>query len=503
MIINRKEYREKVLGCWMGKNIGGTLGAPFEWYRQINSVNFYTQDLCGEPLPNDDLDIQLLWLIALEEKGLGLNAKVLGDYWLMYVTPFWNEYGNAKINMSMGLMPPLSGNYKNNFKNSCGAFIRSEIWACIAPGLPHISAKYALEDAMIDHGDGEGTYAEVFCAVIESAAFIEKDVNKLIQIGLSYIPENCAISSVVNTVIDLYKSKKTWKETRDILLEKFRGKAQCICDDDKRKGFEDGDLGWDAPSNIGIIILGLLYGQGDFAKSICTAVNCGEDTDCTAATVGAILGIINGIGGIEQKWIDPIGHKIKTACLNIGNLGSYGSQLPATVEELTDRTEKIAQRLIIDKKIPLKISENEATLFDFAATKLFSTEDYRTGIYENLNGPTFSFDFFDIVVDYGDSPTVTNGTPKKICLKIKNNHVIQCSLNIRWYLPDSWTVSPDEKANMFVWQPLGKYQNIEFELYCDKVPYIVNRFVIEVTVSNRHTTMLVPVVLVNKNVPSY
>ena len=55
---------------------------------------------------------------------------------------------------------------KNNFKNSCGAFIRSEIWACIAPGLPHISAKYALEDAMIDHGDGEGTYAEVFCAVI-------------------------------------------------------------------------------------------------------------------------------------------------------------------------------------------------------------------------------------------------------------------------------------------------------------------------------------------------
>lgn len=304
-------------------------------------------------IPNDDLDIQLLWLIALEEKGVKLNAKVLGDYWLMYVTPYWAEYGTAKVNMSMGLMPPLSGNYKNVFKHSCGAFIRSEIWACIAPGFPYISAKYALQDAMIDHGDGEGTYAEVFCAALESAAFIEKDVNTLVQIGLSYIPETCAVSSAVNAVIDSYKSGKTWQETRDMLLEKYRGKPQHICEDDKKKGFEEGDWGWDVPSNIGIVILGLLYGQGDFASSICTAVNCGEDTDCTAATIGSILGIINGIDGIEQKWIDPIGHSIKTACLNIGDLGTYGSLLPATVEELTDRIEKIAQQLILSKQLPI------------------------------------------------------------------------------------------------------------------------------------------------------
>ena len=68
MNLNYDEYHKKVLGCWMGKNIGGTLGAPFEWRRQVNAVSFYTQDLGGEPLPNDDLDIQLLWLTDHESR---------------------------------------------------------------------------------------------------------------------------------------------------------------------------------------------------------------------------------------------------------------------------------------------------------------------------------------------------------------------------------------------------------------------------------------------------
>ena len=59
MKLNQDDYRNKVLGCWLGKNVGGTLGAPFEWLRQINDVSFYVQkDLNGQPMPNDDLDIE-------------------------------------------------------------------------------------------------------------------------------------------------------------------------------------------------------------------------------------------------------------------------------------------------------------------------------------------------------------------------------------------------------------------------------------------------------------
>ena len=65
--MNIHDYRDKVLGCWLGKNIGGTLGAPFECKRGVFPVEFYTQDTHGEPLPNDDLDLQEVWLNAVEK----------------------------------------------------------------------------------------------------------------------------------------------------------------------------------------------------------------------------------------------------------------------------------------------------------------------------------------------------------------------------------------------------------------------------------------------------
>ena len=81
-------YRDKVMGCWAGKNVGGVLGAPFECKRQFNGdVDFYTQDLSKGPVPNDDLDLQIVWLAAVERYGRNVNASILGEYWLSFVTP--------------------------------------------------------------------------------------------------------------------------------------------------------------------------------------------------------------------------------------------------------------------------------------------------------------------------------------------------------------------------------------------------------------------------------
>jgi hypothetical protein len=77
MYLPLEEYRKKVMGCWIGKNIGGTLGMPMEWDRSANDVTYYTHNMeSGEPLPNDDLDIQILWLLALEDEGLNIDTKV-------------------------------------------------------------------------------------------------------------------------------------------------------------------------------------------------------------------------------------------------------------------------------------------------------------------------------------------------------------------------------------------------------------------------------------------
>ena len=103
--INRDELRNKIYGCWMGKNIGGTLGGPYECRREIQDVTGYTTAK-GEPLPNDDLDLQLVWLKAVQDRGpLGITNQVLGEYWLTYIPPHWNEYGICKANMRAGLSP--------------------------------------------------------------------------------------------------------------------------------------------------------------------------------------------------------------------------------------------------------------------------------------------------------------------------------------------------------------------------------------------------------------
>ena len=151
MKLSFAEYKDKITGCWLGKNIGGVLGAPFEGKREVFDVEFYTQELHGNPPPNDDLDLQLVWLNAVEKYGRHVNASILGEYWLSYVIPNWVEYGSGKNNLKMGIVPPMSGHLENPYKDSCGCFIRSELWACLAPGRPELAALYAYEDAIVDH----------------------------------------------------------------------------------------------------------------------------------------------------------------------------------------------------------------------------------------------------------------------------------------------------------------------------------------------------------------
>ena len=204
MKLNYKEYKNKVKGCFLGKNIGGTLGAPFECYRGVYDIDFFMQDV-SSPVPNDDLDLQLVWLSAIEHEGKNVDSRVLAEYWENYVSAVISEYGTGKNNFAMGIMPPLSGYMRNENRESNGAWIRTEIWACLCAGNPALAATYAYYDACVDHS-GEGIYSAVFIAAAESAAFFETDTNELINIGLSYIPEDCATRGAVELVRNCFES---------------------------------------------------------------------------------------------------------------------------------------------------------------------------------------------------------------------------------------------------------------------------------------------------------
>ena len=137
MISFTKEFlRDRIFACWIGKNIGGTLGTPYEGKRELLDIDGFASK-AGEPLPNDDLDLQLAWLRAVDELGpQNINSKTLGEYWISYVNPNWNEYGVCKANMRDGILPPMSGEVNNEeWKHSNGAWIRTEVWACLYPAL--------------------------------------------------------------------------------------------------------------------------------------------------------------------------------------------------------------------------------------------------------------------------------------------------------------------------------------------------------------------------------
>ncbi len=216
----------------------------------------------GKPLPNDDLDIQILWLLALEDKGIHIDAKTMGEYFNEFMIFTHAEYGVAKTNLRTGFQPPVTGSFNNDFKDSCGSYIRAEIWACLFPGKPEKAAEYAFEDAIIDHGDGEGVYAVIFIAVMESAAFYIKDIRKLIEIGLSYIPEavhfgedtDCTAGTIASLFgimygVDFFEKKWTEPIGSGIVtysIDPFRmaGRIPATVEEFTERVFKQKELAW-------------------------------------------------------------------------------------------------------------------------------------------------------------------------------------------------------------------------------------------------------------------
>lgn len=486
------ELKNRILGCWMGKNIGGTLGMPMEWERSKNDVTYYTHNLNGEPLPNDDLDIQILWLLLMEERGIHVDAKDMGAYFNEFMIFTHAEYGVAKTNLRTGFQPPVSGTFNNLFKNSCGSYIRSEIWACMFPGHPEKAAEYAFQDAIVDHGNGEGVYAEVFVAALESAAFYEKDIRTLLDIGLSYIPEGCDVSRAIRAAIRTFDEGMPESDTREYIMQNFIGHLEWhyISPEDEAKGYAEGPMGWDVPSNLMIIIYGLLFGNGDFEKSVLAAVHYGEDTDCTAGTIAALFGIMYGYDFFEKKWVEPIGHGIVTC--SIDPFRMHG-KIPRTVEELTDRVLLIHDRAF---------QENAFTPGTPAAD--FFAKPYFQNLYGEMDFINYRFPYLNVRVGYDGDPVLLPDQPKKVRFILSNTSKSITSDRVNVYIYDrkDCTVLPQNEASVFLTMAhMGEgIKEIDFEILAVGPLKPIYRFVAEFRFEENKNgqVMHVPLVLVSE-----
>ncbi len=506
MKLSIPEYVDKIRGCYLGKNAGGTLGAPFEGYRGVVDLDYYTQDMSNGVWPNDDLDLQLIWLKACERYGKNVDSNILGEYWLSYIFANWSEYGMGKTNMKNGILPPLSGSYRNLNKNSCGAFIRSEIWACLMPGHPELAIKYAFEDAIVDHAD-EGVYGEIFFAAVQSAAFCEKDKRKLIKIGLQYIPDECGISLGIKTAINCYDNGVSWKEARRTILKTVPGTFGMYHGYKVIEPEEDipvGEPGYDAPSNVALTVMAWLYGENDFEKSICIAAGCMEDADCTAATIGALLGIIIGEKGLPSKWIDPIGDGIKTISCNTVE----GLSVPQNVTDLCNLLLHLMP-VFMPGSLDM-LSEN--------IPFIYLNDDHFCKKIE-LIGSRYALNFGDYIKDHDKSFYKENAIigAKLIChdgidvyeektlnftLELENKLGRQQTISATWHLPNEWSILGGKKQAISL-ECFPGHSRIKYDVQITPRNIDTDSYniLLEIESKGRISRIYIPIVLLNT--PNY
>ena len=281
-------YLDKVYGCFLGKTVIGTLGAPYEGIKMPLELPF-KEEMVNTMLPNDDLDLQVLWLDVAEKYGEAFTSDQLLDRFVNYCDYSPGEYAVMRKNWTRGIHTPASGAFSNDFYISgMGCPIRSEIWACLAPLNPAEAADYATRDGVLDHW-GESVYGEQFFAALESAAFGVDETNcdlyALIDVGLSVIPAECKFRELVNDTVAWCRQYDDVKRILRKILHKY-GHPDCT----------------NLFQNIGITLAALLKGNLDQIKTGMDALNCGFDTDCTCATAGAVIGIIRGAKSLQAEY---------------------------------------------------------------------------------------------------------------------------------------------------------------------------------------------------------
>lgn len=515
MKLDFQTYRDKVMGCWAGKNIGGVLGAPFEGKRQLNEVDFYTQDLTMGPPPNDDLDLQIVFLAAVERYGRNVNASILGEYWLSYIIPNWVEYGQGKANLRCGLTPPMSGYVDNEYRNSCGCFIRSELWACLCPGQPELAARYAYEDGIVDHA-GEGVYGEVFFAAMQSAAFVESDPQALLRVGLSYIPADCAVARAVRQAMDCHRQGVSLPEARRRIHNAAPGTfgIQGVALDELpqagNEGMEIGAPGFDAPENVAFAVAGWLYGQGDFGQSLCAANAFGEDTDCTCASLGATLGIVLGASRLPERWTAPLGDQIATLCID---KTSGGVWVPKTVTELTERVLRVTP-LFLGVELCDLLAPGGYAILCREGEGLLAREGDR--YLPRINGggkdqrltaaqkcalspfvTIHEFPAFTVYVDRMGSASFRQGQPRSFRVRVVSSHT-QCRqewVRIRLFLPKGVCADSAEELLLPLNNLWKAYAEAVFTVNADELTAAKLECLVDVSLEGRHSNGQVKLVL--------
>ena len=332
--------RKKIRGAWLGRAVGCLLGKPVEGIRSDEFIPFlketnnypmhryilssdvtdethkkykfwfrdkpYADTVDGMPV-DDDTNYVVLAQKIIDDFGRDFDSEDIAQAWLKYqsVHSYFTAERIAYVNFINSLKPPVSAIYKNVCREWIGAQIRGDYFGYINPGDPEKAAEMAYNDARISHVKN-GIYGEMFASAMIACAAVTDNIEDIIKGGLAQIPSTSRIYESVMKIIDGYKNGVTVEECFDYIHSAYD---------------EHTDHGWcHTISNAMIVTAALLYGEGDFGKSICCAVGMAFDTDCNGATVGSVLGMRGTDGCIGEYWLKPINNKIHTSIFGVGTV---------------------------------------------------------------------------------------------------------------------------------------------------------------------------------------
>ena len=350
------ELETRIHGAWMGRSVGCLLGKTVEgirtnelipflkesgnypMYRYILSTDvtadtlqkykFHFAHTCyadtaqGMPV-DDDTNYVIMAQEIIETYGRDFTAQNVADAWLALQSKkaYCTAERVAFCNFVKGFEPPASARYQNPYREWIGAQIRGDYFGYINPGKPETAAAMAFRDASISHVKN-GIYGEMFAAAMVAAAAATTDVREILLQGLAQIPARSRLHEAVIDVMAAYEAGMPESECFELIHKRYD---------------EYTDHGWcHTISNAMIVAAALLYGKGDFGRSICMAVETGFDTDCNGATVGSILGMAYGLSAIGEEWTAPIQDTLHTSICGVGTV-KISDRVKVTMKHMQDQ----------------------------------------------------------------------------------------------------------------------------------------------------------------------
>jgi hypothetical protein len=302
--ITRDQLRDKIEGGWAGQMIGVSYGAPTEFrFRQAmvpeDKLPKWRPEMVSNALNQDDLYVDMTLAKVLDDKGLDATTDDFGAMFKEAKYQLWHANLAARRNLKRGVPATLSGTPKYNaHANDIDFQIESDFIGLMAPGQFQFTNSLSWRAGRVMNA-GDGIYGGMFISGMYAAAFFEKDVRKIVEAGLACLPQKSPYALAIRDVLTWSEQNPDWTKTWQAINEKW----------DKREPCPEGALkpfNIDAKLNGAYVALGLLYGKGDFSKTMEVATKAGQDSDCNPSSAGGIVGVMLGYKGIPKEWSSGI-----------------------------------------------------------------------------------------------------------------------------------------------------------------------------------------------------